>query len=42
VFTALNEATKAVLRQVHSRKEKLAHSRHDSLQGSEFDLPEAS
>ena len=29
VFTALNEATKAVLRQVHSRKEKWRHMRRE-------------
>jgi ribosome-associated translation inhibitor RaiA len=43
VFTALNEATKAVLRQVFSRKEKLTHIRHrDRREEQDFSLPLAS
>lgn len=45
VFTAMNEATKAVLRQVFSRKEKLTHGRRESIEGEDLvdiELPQAS
>ncbi len=40
VFKALNEASKAVLRQVFNRKEKLSHRRHHF--SGKLDLPLAS